>query len=97
MDARKVLVAYDVSDDKRRANLSKLLSSYGDRLQYSLFQLVVRPVQLELLCRSIEGIIVSSIDSVLIFDLGKDVVADGAFNRRIGATPELIDSGPLVI
>ncbi len=35
----KYVVAYDVSDDSRRARLSRLLSKYGYRIQLSVFYL----------------------------------------------------------
>ena len=40
---RGYLVAYDVSDDYRRSHIAKILQHYGERLQYSVFLLRVRP------------------------------------------------------
>jgi len=34
---RKVVVLYDITDDKNRRRVSKLLESYGYRIQYSCF------------------------------------------------------------
>lgn len=33
------LVAYDVSDDKRRAKVAKCLEGYGERIQFSVFRI----------------------------------------------------------
>jgi len=33
------IIAYDVSDDKRRREVSKVLTNYGYRVQYSVFYL----------------------------------------------------------
>lgn len=33
-----VVVAYDISDDKRRERVSKILEGYGERVQYSVFE-----------------------------------------------------------
>ncbi len=32
------LIAYDVSDDKRRVRVAKCLQGYGERIQYSVFR-----------------------------------------------------------
>ena len=32
------VISYDITDDKRRNNLAKLLLSYGERVQYSVFE-----------------------------------------------------------
>mgnify|MGYP002748130839 FL=1 len=36
-DTRRTLIAYDIPDDKRRGRIAKLLLTYGDRIQYSVF------------------------------------------------------------
>jgi CRISPR-associated endonuclease Cas2 len=35
------VVAYDISDDQRRAKLAKTLEDFGDRAQYSVFEMVL--------------------------------------------------------
>ena len=40
---RGYLVAYDISDDCCRSHVAKILQHYGERLQYSVFLLRVRP------------------------------------------------------
>jgi CRISPR-associated protein Cas2 len=37
-DKRWYLIAYDVSDDRRRAKVAKCLEGHGTRLQYSVFR-----------------------------------------------------------
>ena len=32
------IVAYDISDDERRADVAKILEGYGLRIQYSVFE-----------------------------------------------------------
>lgn len=34
----RYVIAYDVSDDKRRARVAKRLESVGERVQYSVFE-----------------------------------------------------------
>ncbi|WP_297111206.1 CRISPR-associated endonuclease Cas2 [Tessaracoccus sp.] len=36
-DAHRYLIAYDIPSDRRRSQLAKILSGYGDRIQYSVF------------------------------------------------------------
>lgn len=40
-----VVIAYDTSDDKRRARIHKILKSYGQWMQYSLFECTLSEVQ----------------------------------------------------
>lgn len=37
-----LLITYDISSDKRRNKIDKLLSSYGHRVNYSVFELEVK-------------------------------------------------------
>ena len=34
-----VVVAYDIPDDRRRTRVAKVLEDYGDRVQYSVFEM----------------------------------------------------------
>ena len=34
----RTLVSYDISDDKRRRKVCKILEGYGYRVQYSVFE-----------------------------------------------------------
>ena len=36
------LACFDIEDDKKRRRLSKLLLSYGERVQYSVFEITVK-------------------------------------------------------
>ncbi len=40
---RRWLIAYDISLDERRTRIAHLLESYGDRVQYSVFVVDLRP------------------------------------------------------
>ena len=42
------VVCYDESDDARRTRIAKILRAYGERVQYSVFEVVLRsPGQLQ--------------------------------------------------
>lgn len=69
-DPRRYLIAYDVADDVRRGRLAKKLESYGDRVQYSVFVLEIRPAGMIRLRSAMVAIIESNADSVLVCDLG---------------------------
>ncbi|RKX63764.1 MAG: CRISPR-associated endonuclease Cas2 [Thermodesulfobacteriota bacterium] len=38
-----VVISYDISDDKRRNRISKLLENYGKRVQKSVFECFLTP------------------------------------------------------
>lgn len=44
---RRIIVAYDITDDKRRRKLYKLLKSFGIRTQYSFFECLLSEMQYE--------------------------------------------------
>ena len=62
---RGYLVAYDISDDCCRSHVAKILQHYGERLQYSVFLLRVRPSMMLDVRMQIEREIDDSIDSVV--------------------------------
>lgn len=70
MPRRNYLVTYDVSDDKRRNALFKLLEGNGDHTQYSVFLCELSPVEHATLRGEIAAIIHHRDDQVLILDLG---------------------------
>ncbi len=49
-----LLVSYDISDDKVRAKFAKLLSKYGRRVQYSVFEIRNSQRFLKVIMREIE-------------------------------------------
>lgn len=36
-----IVVAYDIADDRRRNRVAKILEDYGDRVQESVFELIL--------------------------------------------------------
>lgn len=67
---RRFLIAYDITDDSRRSRLAKVLERYGDRIQYSVFVLQIRPAKMVRLLQEIYDSIHIRDDSVLVCDLG---------------------------
>ena len=50
----KYIVTYDISNDKRRTKLSDLLGAYGDRVNYSVFEIELSESKRETLLAKIE-------------------------------------------
>ena len=65
-----MLVAYDVSDDRRRDRVAVLLQAHGDRVQYSVFVVDGRPAAFVRLRQAIRSLIDEGQDRVLFVDLG---------------------------
>ena len=42
----RIVVSYDISDDKRRRKVAKIMEGYGFRVQYSVFECDLEPKQL---------------------------------------------------
>jgi CRISPR-associated protein Cas2 len=69
-----LIISYDISNDKLRSQVSKLLGKYGYRLQYSLFKIknskrILRLIETEIKHRFEKRF--GNEDSVLIFKYSK--------------------------
>lgn len=95
--ARRYLIAYDIADDRRRMRVFTKLSSYGDRIQYSVFVVDGRPAKLVRLRSALLRLIDHVADSVLVCDLG---LVSGDLDRRfdiIGRGRPITDETVLVL
>ena len=73
------LVVYDIASDKLRTNFSKLLTKYGRRLQFSVFEIANSPRILENIRTEIKASFekkFSQGDSVLIINVPDNAVID---------------------
>lgn len=68
--AHRFIVAYDVRLDARRARIAKVLESYGDRIQYSVFIVDAKRAKMLRLKAALRSHMNVASDSVLICDLG---------------------------
>ena len=77
MRAKKnfVVVAYDISDDRRRSRVVKLLEKVGVRVNYSVFECMLTDSQYEKLRRDIGGAINRKEDSVVYYPICVDCYA----------------------
>lgn len=61
------VIAYDISDDRRRARIAALLQTYGDRIQRSVFVAAIDNDLLSEVRQRIGEIINPGTDSVYVF------------------------------
>jgi CRISPR-associated protein Cas2 len=57
MSLQSWLVCYDIKDDRRRTRVAALLDGYGDRIQFSIFEILVSPETLEILRMELQDLI----------------------------------------
>jgi CRISPR-associated protein Cas2 len=62
-----VVVAYDISEDKRRSRVAAVLQAYGDRIQRSVFVATLDTQRLQEVRQRIGEIINPTTDSVYVF------------------------------
>lgn len=53
----KIVVSYDISDDKRRREVAKILEGHGYRVQYSVFECDLNKKQLVKLQRRLKPLV----------------------------------------
>lgn len=76
------LVCYDISDEKRLRQVFKTMKSYGDHLQFSVFECQFTATDLARCRAELRSIIHGNEDQVLFIDLGP---AEGRGDRVITA------------
>ena len=69
MSRQMLIVSYDVSDNRRRYRLDRLLQGYGERVQKSVFELFVDLADRAVLEREIAAIIDPKADGVRVYPL----------------------------
>jgi len=79
----KYLVAYDISDNKRRNKLFKFLLGYGINVQLSIFELELDKNSLDFVRKQIKRIINSREDVVYIFPYSKEPLRNGIYRGKI--------------
>jgi CRISPR-associated protein Cas2 len=69
-----IVVSYDLPNDRRRTHLANALEDFGVRVQYSVFECLLAPDQVERLRDRMAKLIDPSEDSVRIYRLCQDCV-----------------------
>ena len=70
----QVVVAYDIGDDKRRSKVAECLEGYGVRVNYSVFECVVKPRAFLEMKRELENLIDQDSDGVRFYNVFKTCV-----------------------
>jgi CRISPR-associated protein Cas2 len=94
-----VLITYDVNTETKEGKIrlrqiAKQCANYGQRVQHSIFECLVDPVQLAELRGRLEKIIDHEKDSLRYYNLGDN------WHRRVehvGAKPTYDPEGPMVV
>lgn len=94
---RRLLVAYDISDDPRRDRVAVLLQRYGERVQYSVFLVDGRPAEFVRLKRSLLALIDPAADKVMLCDLGDREQRARRATTYLGRQTELHGDEPFLI
>lgn len=63
------LLTYDISDDKRRLKIAKLMESVGERVQGSVFEAYLTSQELEKLLKRVAKVLAVKEDSLRIYQL----------------------------
>jgi CRISPR-associated protein Cas2 len=64
-----VVVSYDVPEDKRRTKIHKILKSYGQWMQYSVFECDLTDTQYAKLRSRLSKVIKPNVDSIRFYSL----------------------------
>lgn len=72
-NASYYLIIYDISDDKRRRKISKILEGFGARVQYSAFEMWLTPSKYNELVSKLEYC-TKSMDNIRIYPLNKELI-----------------------
>lgn len=68
------LIAYDISDDRKRLKIMSALLMYGNRVQYSVFEVMLTDSQLQSLISFFNSEIDKRKDSIRIYKLGEEAL-----------------------
>ena len=67
---KRYLIAYDISDDKRRNSVFKILMGNGDHVQFSVFLCQLNDIELLRLKHELKQNINNKHDQIIILNLG---------------------------
>jgi len=69
----EILIMYDISCDRKRRRVEKLLSSFGYRVNYSVFEIIISKTKFKNLIDELKKI-TSKEDNVRVYILTKEVL-----------------------
>lgn len=95
MARRRYLIAYDICDPRRLRRVIKVMESYGQRLQYSVFLCDLSGVELIAWQSDLLQVVKLTEDSVVRLDLGQ--VGASVPVEVLGTSRRLPTSGPTIV
>ncbi|MEM4368187.1 MAG: CRISPR-associated endonuclease Cas2 [Candidatus Anstonellales archaeon] len=63
------VISYDITDDKRRNKVAKILESYACRVQYSVFEIICNEEIIDKIASELKNVIKENEDSIRIYSL----------------------------
>jgi len=86
-----VVVAYDISDDKRRQKIAKTLVDFGVRCNFSVFECVLTESQIKTMKERLNKIADPKSDCILYYYLCKSCVGKReVFGRQLDLRSEIV-------
>lgn len=83
------VVVYDISDDRLRLSVSRVLEGYGERVQESVFQCRLTPPRLERLTKRLVGLLGSpDRGDIRVYRVCADCLADSFGLGEVATTLE---------
>jgi CRISPR-associated protein Cas2 len=67
--SRLMVISYDISEDRRRTQIHKALKSYGQWMQYSLFECTLTEMQKVRLWNRLDQLIEPASDNIRLYHL----------------------------
>jgi len=62
-------ICYDIRDDRRRLQVMKVLKDYGERIQFSVFEAILRPEELARLKERVSALLDPAEDTLRLYPL----------------------------
>ena len=90
----RAIIAYDVSDARRRSKVIDLLEGHGERIQESVFDVSGSQAQLKRLMGDIGGLVDINVDVGHFFPLCRDCFGQ---TRRIPVLPPGRDASRVIV
>lgn len=86
-----VIVAYDISDNKRRSKIAKILEKYGVRCNFSVFECILTESQANALKIRLNKIASPRMDCILYYYLCKSCIEKrDHYGPQMGLRSEII-------
>jgi CRISPR-associated protein Cas2 len=86
-----IVVAYDISDDRRRQQVAKTLTNFGVRCNFSVFECALTESQIKTMQKRLNKIADPQGDSILYYYLCKScLIKREVFGQQSGLRSEIV-------